>query len=145
MGGESSDIFTLVPGVSVGGGGREFPLRGYPRSTVGFTRVVVGAGELRVPLFLIAKGVPKLPLALDRVSLSLFGETGGGWGGAGPVNLTRFRDVGAELVTDWGVNYDTPLRVRGGVALGLTQWGLTAGRALAPGAMRWYVALGSAF
>jgi hypothetical protein len=140
IGGESSDIFTILPGVSVGSGGREFPLRGYPRSTVGFTRVVVGATELRVPLFLIGKGIPLLPLAADKVFLSMFAEAGGGWPAGGTANLTRFQDVGAELVSDWGINHDTPLRLRAGVARGLTTW-VTG----APGGTRWYVALGSSF
>jgi hypothetical protein len=100
----------------------------------------VGAAELRIPLFLVAKGVPLLPLAIDKVSLSLFGETGGAWDPGDAVDITRFRDVGAELVTDWGLNYDTPLRLRVGVARGLTTW--TDG---SPGGTRWYVALGSAF
>lgn len=139
MGGESSDIYTVVPGVSIGGGGREFPLRGYDRFSAGYNRAVVGAAELRIPLFLIARGIPRLPLALDKVSASLFGEAGGGWG-AGPVNLARYRDIGAELVSDWGINFDTPLRVRAGVARALTS--RVNGT---PGGTRWYLALGSAF
>ena len=74
------------------------------------------------------------------MSLTVFGETGGGWAAGGPIQPTQFRDAGAELVTDLGLNLDVPFRVRVGAAKALT-----AGLGANKGAWRWYAALGSSF
>ena len=141
MGGEPGGNFEIVPGLGFGAGEREFAMRGYPRDASRFTRVVVGAAEVRIPLFLIGRAVGKLPLAVDKVSLSLFGETGVGWRAeAGSRRLDQYRDIGAELVVDVGLNLDAPFRFRFGAARALTS-GLGANR----GDWRAYVALGSAF
>jgi hypothetical protein len=139
LGGVSGDVFEIIPGIALGSGRRSFPLRGYPRAS-GFTRVGAGAAELRIPLFLLSKGVWHLPVMLDRVSLSLFAEAGGGWIEGTPANLAQFRDVGGELVVDLGVAYDVPLRVRLGVAVPLAG-GLGAAR----GDPRYYVTFGPSF
>src|SRR6185503_11309781 len=113
--------------------------RGYPRDVARFTRAVTTVAELRIPLFLIGKAVGRLPLAVDKVSFTVFGEAGGGWRSeTGSHSVTRYRDVGGELVLDLGLNLDTPLRVRIGGAQALTA-GLGAQR----GDWRGYVALGS--
>ncbi len=140
LGGESGTSYSLLPGVGFGGGFRDFGLRGYPPGSSVYTRAVAGVAELRIPLFLIGKAVGRLPLSLDRVSLSIYGEAAGGWTGAGPKQLARYRDAGAELVTDLGINLDAPLRVRVGAAQALSD-GLGANK----GDWRAYVALGSAF
>jgi hypothetical protein len=140
LGGESGTTLG-VPGVALGNGIRDFALRGYPRDVARFTRAVTTVAELRIPLFLIGKAVGRLPLAVDKVSFTVFGETGGGWRSeTGSHSVTRYRDVGGELVLDLGLNLDTPIRVRIGGAQALTA-GLGAQR----GDWRGYVALGSSF
>jgi hypothetical protein len=101
---------------------------------------MVGTVEVRVPLFLIGKAVWKLPLSVNRVSLSVFGETGGGWQRGATPSITQYGDAGAELVVDVGFNLDLPLRIRLGAAQALVS-GLGANK----GDWRGYLALGSAF
>lgn len=139
IGGVSGDVFALVPGVAVGTGRRTFALRGYPRAS-GFTRVGVGVAELRIPLFLFSEGLWKLPVVVDRVSVTLFAEAGGAWTASSAADLTRFQDLGGELVFDLGVSYDVPLRMRLGGAVPLTS-GLGAER----GKPTFYVTFGPAF
>ncbi|MBI4421967.1 MAG: PD40 domain-containing protein [Gemmatimonadetes bacterium] len=141
LGGESGGAWAILPGLTLGSGSRDFPLRGYPRAGSRFTRVVVGAAELRVPLFLIGKGIWKLPLGVDRISVTGFGEIGGGWRrDSGSRNITQFRDVGAELVADLALNGDSPLRLRLGAARALAD-----GLGATVGSSRAYVAIGSSF
>jgi hypothetical protein len=139
LGGASGDPLVFIGGFAFGPGRRSFPLRGYPAGG-NFTRVATGTVELRVPIVLVAKGMTPLPILLDRLSIGLFGEVGGGWRAGEPPTPTALRDVGAELVTDLGVFLDYPLRVRGGVAIPLTD-GLGASR----GEPRGYVAFGQSF
>jgi hypothetical protein len=139
IGGTSGDRFEALPGVSVGTGRRQFPLRGYD---VGgrFTRVATGVVELRIPVALIARGIWMLPIGVDRISLTGFAETGGGWFAGQPAALSDFQDVGGEAVFDLAVSYDVPLRLRVGVGVPLTG----AGGAVR-GRPRWYLTFGSAF
>ncbi|NIM50046.1 MAG: hypothetical protein GTN62_06885 [Gemmatimonadales bacterium] len=139
IGGESGDAFEFVPGYFLGTGRRTFPLRGYPR-TGGFTRAFVAIGELRIPLALLGRGLWKLPLVLDRLSLSVFGEVGGGWNEGESPSLTAYRDVGIEAVFDLGLGYDFPLRTRIGSAVAL---GGVPGTDR--GDLRFYLAFGSSF
>ena len=141
MGGESGSGLGVVAGVGLSGSSRDFSLRGYPRDAARFTRALTSAAELRIPLFLIGKAVWKLPLVVDKVSVTAFGEAGGGWRAeTGPRGAARFRDIGAELVLDMGLNLDLPVRVRLGAAQALTP-----GLGSAKGDWRGYVAVGSAF
>ena len=66
IGGESGDIVELVPGTALGSGRRRFQMRGYD-ARGGFSRAVVGVAELRIPIALVAKGIPRLPVFLDRI------------------------------------------------------------------------------
>jgi WD40-like Beta Propeller Repeat len=140
LGGASGDPYEIVPGYVVGPGRRTFPLRGYPVTSVGYTRAAVGALELRVPVALVARGVGKLPLGLDRISLTGFAEAGGGWRAGDSPDAFALRDAGGELVVDGGVPQDAPIRVRVGVAVPLV-----AGLGVAAGAARGYAAFGTAF
>jgi hypothetical protein len=139
VGGESGDLLALVPGTALGSGRRRFQMRGYDARS-GFTRAVVGVLEMRVPVVLVAKGVPRLPLFLDRLSLSLFGEIGSGWNEGATVDLAAMRDVGAEVAIDMGLGAGLALRMRLGGAVALTDWLDTTG-----GSKRYYVAFGRAF
>jgi hypothetical protein len=114
-------------------------MRGYDARS-GFTRAVVGVLELRVPVVLVARGVPRLPLFLDRLSLNVFGEVGSGWVEGYTVDLTAMRDVGAEVAVDLGLGAGFPLRMRLGGAVALMDWLDTA-----RGSGRYYVAFGRAF
>ncbi|HEY2824561.1 MAG TPA: hypothetical protein VGI83_03355, partial [Gemmatimonadales bacterium] len=139
VGGASGDIYEVLPGYYVGEGRRTFPLRGYPASGASNTRAVAGTAELRIPLLLVSRGLWRLPIGLDRIGLTLFGEAGGGWGETTTPALTAYRDVGAELVADaLGGAFDHRLRFGAGVPLndGL---GVTAGK------VRTYVLLGTSF
>jgi hypothetical protein len=139
LGGASGDRFELFPGYLIGTGRRSFPLRGYPVGG-GFTRVFAGTVELRVPIALVAEGIWQLPVGLDRVSLTLFGEGGGGWRSGEPVRPLALRSVGGELVLDLAVTYDVPLRLRAGAATPLAR-GLGSGA----GEVRFYLTFGSSF
>ena len=119
IGGESGDPLVLGPGFVAGAGRRSFAMRGYGRGGR-TTRAMVSVAELRVPLLAVGRSLGKIPLALDRLSLAAFAETGGGWNAGERAQLTELWDVGAELVADVAVFYDTALRVRGGVGVPLT-------------------------
>jgi len=114
-------------------------MRGYS-SRGGFTRAVVGVAELRMPLVLVARGVPKLPVFLDRLSLNLFGEAGSGWNDGDAIDVTSMRDVGGEVAVDLGLGAGFAMKTRLGAAVALTDW-LDTSR----GSVRYYVAFGRAF
>jgi hypothetical protein len=139
MGGASSGTLGVLPGFTLGGGTRDFELRGFPRSPSSFTRVFTGTAELRVPLFLIGEGIWRLPVAVHRVSLSIFGEAGGGWRTGMATRPVAYRDLGAEVLVDITL-IDAPIGLRAGVARGLTRW--VDG---SPGRTQWYFALGPSF
>lgn len=118
LGGVSSDIIQVVPGLSLGGR-RAFPLRGFAR-VGGFTRVTTGTAELRVPILLLSKGMGRLPILVDRVSLTAFGEVGGAWRAGEAADIARYRDVGGEIDLDLALANDLPLQLAFGVAVPLT-------------------------
>ena len=140
LGGAAGDPYEIVPGYLIGPGRRTFPLRGYPAVSTGFTRAAVGALELRVPVALVARGLGKLPLGLDRLSLTGFAEAGGGWRPGDSPDVFALRDAGGELVLDAGAPQDAPIRVRAGLAVPLV-----AGLGVAAGTVRGYAAFGTAF
>ena len=118
--------------------GRRLPLRGY-EGQGGFTRVVTGVAELRVPLLLIGRGLRHVPLGVERIFFAAFGEVGGAWLAGESLSLP-YRDVGGEAVVDLLVGSAGLLRVRLGAAVPLTG-GLRTGRHN----VRYYVALGRSF
>lgn len=139
IGGASGERFELLPGYVVGAGRRSFPLRGYP-SGGAFTRAAATAVELRIPMALVGRGVWKLPLGLDRVSLTTFAEAGGGWDAGEPAAPAAYGDVGAELMVDGAVSYDIARRTRLGVAVPLRD-----GLGTAAGNPRVYLTFGTFF
>jgi hypothetical protein len=96
--------------------------------------------EVRIPVVQVARGWNQMPVFLDRVSVNLFAEVGGGWNEGEEPTPTTLRDVGGEVVLDVGLVRDYPLRLRGGVGVPLAD-GLGANR----GRVRGYVVLGSSF
>jgi hypothetical protein len=139
IGGESGDFLETIPGLAFGGGRRAFAMRGYPRGGA-FTRAFTGVVELRVPLALVSRGLRRMPLFLDKISVSGYGEIGGGWLEGEDPDLVSLRDIGAEVVLDGGLIQDYPLRVRAGAAVPLT-----GGLGVSANQVRWYLALGAAF
>ena len=81
-----------------------------------------------------------MPVFLDRISLTAYGETGGGWLEGEEADPFALWDVGGEIVLDIGLIRDYPIRVRTGAAVPLRD-----GLGVSSGDVRWYVALGSAF
>ena len=141
-GGVSGGSVPLLPGISAGSTGRDFPVRGYqPAETLG--RAAAAATlEWRVPLALVGRGVGLVPGVLDRLSLAAFADAGAAWSPAawtarfrGLPSRTGLVSAGAEGVMDLGVFYDFPVRLRAGVAERLR------GRRGASG----YLAAGAAF
>ncbi|HLB38361.1 MAG TPA: hypothetical protein VJL31_17460 [Gemmatimonadales bacterium] len=154
LGGASGQAIEVVPGYQAGPGRRLFPLRGYPAVGTPFTRAAIGAIELRVPVALVAKAVWKLPMGVDRVSVTGFAEAGRGWRvqppGGNPcavvlaageeLNACALRDVGGEVVVDAAIPQDISFRARVGVGIPLTP-----GLYTRSGVARWYLAFGTAF
>lgn len=125
VGGLSGGSYEVVPGVTVGSGSRDFPVRGFPGAFVFGRNAASASLELRVPLALVGRGIGLLPGALDRVSGTVFVDGGAAWTSTG---CTTFGDpgsgaclhllasAGAELVADLGVTWDFPVRLRFGAA-----------------------------
>lgn len=141
IGGVSGGAFELAPGLTVGSGSRDFPVRGYPVGYQFGRRALSLSVEQRAPLALVGRGHGMLPATLDRVSLALFADAGNTWAnylcpqGSGRANCTRWiGSAGGEIVADVGAGYDVPVRVRLGAAVPLERRTVAA-----------YVAVGSAF
>ncbi len=143
VGGISGGTFEVAPGITVGSGSRDFPVRGFPGSFVLGRSAAAASLEYRAPLALVGRGVGLLPGTLDRVSGAVFVDGGAAWS---RTRCTTFGDpgtgscvhllasAGAELVTDLGVAWDFPVRLRFGAAV---PFGYRA--------VSGYVAVGSAF
>jgi hypothetical protein len=139
LGGESGALFDVAPGIALGER-RAFPLRAYPANDLRFTWVAAGVAELRIPLFLIASGIGSLPLAVDRISVTLFAESGTGGDGPETLEALQFPGAGVEGVFDLAIGSDIPLRIRLGMGVPLrTGLGVTGGDP------RGYVAFGPSF
>jgi len=139
VGGIPESSVQLAPGLVLGGSVRTFPVRGYaPDALLGRTAASLSV-ELRLPLALVGRGLGLLPAYLDRTSVALFADGGAAWFPRGfttqlPTSAS-IGGVGAELVSDFGAVYGTPLRLRLGVA--------RPTHAGAP--VTWYVAFGPSF
>ncbi len=127
LGGISGGSVELLPGVTFGTGSRNFPVRGYAPAAKVARQVGSLSLELRSPLALVGRGYGLWPAMLDRVSLVFFTDLAGtrapsncpqfsAGGGGASACLAGFGSAGAELVTDLGVAYDFPVRLRFGAA-----------------------------
>jgi len=140
IGGASGSALEVLPGYAVGPSRRLFGLRGYSPVSTSFTRASSLAAELRIPVALVAKAAWRLPLGLDRLSLSGFFEAAGGWRAGEPARPLAYRDAGGELVADAAVPLDVSVRARLGFAVPMVSGlGTRAGKPAV------YLAFGSAF
>ncbi len=129
-GGTSGSTLALLPGVSVGDPQRLVPVRGFAPNAQRGTRALGAQLEYRVPLAMPSRGVGLAPLFLDRVSASVFADAGRAWCGRDVRDTPQARvlcaqsvgtagwlaSAGGELLLDLGLAWDTPYRVRAGVA-----------------------------
>jgi hypothetical protein len=79
VGGVSGGVLDVLPGYALGEGRRTFSVRGFPEATLNGIRAFQGSAEYRAPLRLPGRGVGTLPLFLDRMSVTLFGDVGSAW------------------------------------------------------------------
>jgi outer membrane protein assembly factor BamA len=136
--GDTDDVtrLSLIPGAPL-----FFPLRGYGRSSRYGSRAWSASAEYRFPILPVHQGLGPWPLYMDRVTGTLFGDAGNGWGpevGAhGFTNARRgtLASVGAEMTADLVAGWIVPARVRVGAA-----YPLVAGRGT-----QVYVRLGLSF
>ena len=129
-GGISGTLLEVFPGVSLGTQGRLFGVRGYPVSAERGIRAYSGAVEYRAPLAAPSRGFRFIPIFIDKISLTLFGEAGRAFCPASAVTssgVCRAADVdnplmqstGVELNLDTGLQLDLQARMRLGVAFPL--------------------------
>ena len=106
------------------GGARDFPVRGYSSGALSGTRAIAATAEYRAPLTFPSSGLGFL--YFDRTSLAVFGDAATAWC-AGPARTagtcgartrpgTPIASVGAELVADLAIVYDSPLSLSLGLA-----------------------------
>jgi hypothetical protein len=79
VGGVSGGVLEVLPGYLLGEGRRTFSVRGFPGATLNGIRAFQGSAEYRAPFRLPGRGVGTLPVFLDRMSLSLFGDAASAW------------------------------------------------------------------
>jgi len=129
-GGISGTALELFPGVTAGQQRRTFGVRGYPAGAEGGIRAYSGAIEYRAPLAAPSRGFRYIPVFVDRMSLTLFGETGRAFCPAGADTTNGFcssantrnpvmTSAGAELNIDTGLQLDMQARLRFGLAFPL--------------------------
>jgi hypothetical protein len=133
-GGVPSTAFDVLGIVGVEAGAGSFYVRGYPEEALRGTRAIAAGVEVRIPLLLVGRSIGTLPFGVDMVSLSMFTDAGDAWDDGQPVRLSHLHSIGAELVTDVTINYDSHLRTRVGVA-----------QPLQDGSPQYYLALGTPF
>jgi hypothetical protein len=105
-------------------------VRGYPAGAEGGIRAYSAAVEYRAPLAAPSRGFRFIPVFVDRMSLTLFGETGRAFCPAGADTTSGFcstrnignpamTSAGAELNIDTGLQLDVQTRLRLGLAFPL--------------------------
>jgi hypothetical protein len=125
-GGVSGEVLTIVPGVTLGQGRRNFPVRGFDTDAQQGIRALGGSAEYRIPVWLPSSGLGSLPLFFQRVSALVFTDAATSWCPAGitgsvicPKAGTAqdwMASSGAELQVDAAYDYDSPYRFRIGIA-----------------------------
>jgi outer membrane protein assembly factor BamA len=140
-----ADAGSRAPGYAVGGEGGfgagsplgtginlgddlDFPVRGYPTGAQFGDRAVAGTAEYRFPLALVERGLGILPLYLDRLWGTAFADGGAAWcvEFCDPVFVGLQSEphplysVGVELGADVTFGYFVRMRLRGGLAVPLS-------------------------
>jgi hypothetical protein len=129
-GGISGTLLEVFPGVALGAQRRTFGVRGYPVSAESGIRAYSGTIEYRAPLAAPSRGFRFIPVFIDKISLTLFGEAGrafcpasaattGGVCRATDVGNPMMRSAGAELNIDTGLHLELQALLRLGVAFPL--------------------------
>jgi hypothetical protein len=130
-GGISGTAIEVFPGFAVGQQRRIFGVRGYPAGSEGGIRAYSAAVEYRAPLAAPSRGFRFIPVFVDRMSFTLFGETGrafcpasadttNGFCTASTIGNPAMTSAGAELNIDTGLQLDMQARARLGLAFPLT-------------------------
>ena len=106
---------------------RQFPLRGYRSGDPALTgrHSLLGTLEWRVPLSDIDRHFMVPPVGLDRLSMSVFFETGSAWNDG--ASQRYFNSGGLELLAEVRAGYLLGLQFRAGVAKGFEAPGATIG------------------
>jgi WD40-like Beta Propeller Repeat len=129
-GGISGTALELFPGITAGQQRRTFGVRGYPAGAEGGIRAYSAAVEYRAPLAAPSRGFRYFPVFVDRMSLTLFGETGrafcpasadttNGFCTSANIRNPAMTSAGAELNIDTGLQLDVQARLRLGLAFPL--------------------------
>jgi hypothetical protein len=126
LGGVSGTTLELVPGYTIGDAQRTFFVRGFSPGVQQGIRAWAGTAEYRAPLDAIGRGLWPLPFFFQRTALAVFADAGSAWCPvldapsavcpAEPRPRKTLMSVGAELLLDATLDYDSPKRFRLGVA-----------------------------
>lgn len=128
VGGISGSLAELVPGVSIGDPSRTFPVRGFTPGSQRGMRAISASTEYRAPLAILARGAGLFPFFVDRFSATAFADAARAWCPSNTADRVAalcespgrrdgwLASAGAELNIDLALQYDTPYRLRLGVA-----------------------------
>jgi len=106
---------------------RDFPLRGYRSGEPALTghHALQGTLEWRVPLTDVDRNLMVPPVGLNRLSMTLFFDTGSAWNDSAAQRY--FKSAGIELLSELRLGYLLSFQVRAGVAKGFEAPGTTVG------------------
>lgn len=114
---------------------KEIYLRGYPSGAFRGQRALLFSSEYRFPLTIIQRGFWTWPFFFEKLSVSLFFDTGYAWD-EDNIPLKYFREgIGGELKMDTTLFYILPLTLTAGLTKGIDRDGIWEG----------YITFGSAF
>jgi hypothetical protein len=153
VGGTTGDgvAFPLSAGAALGGT-RDLFVRGYEAATQFGDRAVAGTAEWRFPIARVERGVGLVPVFLNRLWGTAFVDGGTAWcvQGCDPATAALFAkpdplvSVGAELGADMLFGFNLGMRLRGGVALPVTNATTVTGARERPPAKA-YLTIGQSF